>query len=120
SAEVPFTVFALFLGVSMSVTALPVLARILTDRRIHKSRMGVMALTCAAINDVTAWCMLAFVVSLVQARMMGALFTTFMAVAYIAVMFGVVRPGMARLALLYGTRGRLTQGVMAAVFTALL
>src|SRR6202167_3286443 len=52
-----------FLGVSMSVTAFPVLARILTDRGIHKTHMGAIALTCAAVDDVTAWCMLAFVVS---------------------------------------------------------
>ena len=60
-SDVPFTVFSLFMGVSMSVTAFPVLARILTDRRMHKTRMGVIALTCAAVDDVTAWCLLAFV-----------------------------------------------------------
>src|SRR5262249_15439418 len=52
SSDVPFTPFSLFLGVSMSVTAFPVLARILTDRRIHKTRMGAVALTCAAVDDV--------------------------------------------------------------------
>jgi Kef-type K+ transport system membrane component KefB len=120
SADVPFTLFALFLGVAMSITAFPVLARILTDRRIHKSPMGVMALTCAAVNDVVGWCLLAFVVSVVQARYAGGLFTTVMAIGYIAVMLLVIRPAMARLALLYGTRGRLTQGVMAMVSVALL
>src|SRR5207249_9673821 len=62
SREVTFTAFSLFLGISMSVTAFPVLARILTDRRLHQSRMGTLALTCAAVDDVTAWCLLAFVV----------------------------------------------------------
>lgn len=66
--DVPFTAFALFLGVSMSVTAFPVLARILTDRRMQTSALGVMALTCAAVDDVTAWCLLAFVVSVVHSR----------------------------------------------------
>ena len=66
--DVPFTVFALFLGVSMSVTAFPVLARILTDQEMSKSPMGALALTCAAIDDVTAWCLLALVVSIAQAR----------------------------------------------------
>src|SRR5262249_57889787 len=84
--DVPFTCFSLFLGVSMSVTAFPVLARILTDRRIHTTRMGVVALTCAAVNDVTAWCLLAFVVSVVQARVSGALLTAGMAVGFIAAM----------------------------------
>ncbi|HEY1586153.1 MAG TPA: cation:proton antiporter [Polyangia bacterium] len=118
--DVPFTVFSLFMGVSMSVTAFPVLARILTDRRMHKSRMGVIALTCAAIDDVTAWCLLAFVVSVAQARASGALVTFISAVGYIALIVFVARPAMVRLSRLYGIKGRLTQGVMAIVFVALL
>ncbi len=118
--DVPFTVFSLFMGVSMSVTAFPVLARILTDRRMHKSRMGVIALTCAAIDDVTAWCLLAFVVSVAQARASGAFITFASALGYIAMMVLVARPGMVRLSRLYGIKGRLTQGVMALVFVALL
>ena len=70
-AGVTFTSFALFIGVSMSITAFPVLARILGDRGLQKTRMGVMALTCAAIDDVTAWCLLAFVVSATQATRHG-------------------------------------------------
>lgn len=120
TSDVPFTCFSLFLGVSMSVTAFPVLARILTDRKIHKTRMGAIALTCAAVDDVTAWCMLAFVVSVAQAQTSGALTTLAMALGYIAVMLVVVRPGMVRLSLVYGNRGRLTQGVLAAIFVALL
>src|SRR6185503_13101133 len=73
--DVPFTVFALFLGVSMSVTAFPVLARILTDRRMHKGRLGTIALTCAAVDDVTAWCLLAFVVSVATSKTSSALIT---------------------------------------------
>ncbi|MGZ3440783.1 MAG: cation:proton antiporter, partial [Polyangia bacterium] len=118
--DVPFTVFSLFMGVSMSVTAFPVLARILTDRKMHKSRMGVIALTCAAIDDVTAWCLLAFVVSVAQARASGAAITFISAVGYIGLMVLVARPGMVRLSRLYGIKGRLTQGVMALVFVALL
>jgi len=118
--DVPFTCFSLFLGVSMSVTAFPVLARILTDRGIHKTRMGVIALTCAAVDDVTAWCMLAFVVSVARAQATGALATIAMALGFILLMIVVVRPAMVRLSLLYGNRGRLTQGVMASIFIALL
>ena len=54
--------FALFLGVAMSITAFPVLARILTDQRMTKTRIGTLALTCAAIDDVTAWCLLVVVI----------------------------------------------------------
>src|SRR6202522_195344 len=120
TSDVPFTCFSLFLGVSMSVTAFPVLARILTDRRIHKTRMGAIALTCAAVDDVTAWCMLAFVVSVARAEASGALATIAMALAVIVLMAVVVPPTVVRLSLLYGNRGRLTQGVMAAIFIALL
>ena len=63
-----YTSFALFMGVALAITAFPVLARILTDRGIDKTELGVMALTCAAIGDVAAWCLLAFVVGVVQAR----------------------------------------------------
>ena len=118
--DVPFTCFSLFLGVSMSVTAFPVLARILTDRGIHKTHMGAIALTCAAVDDVTAWCMLAFVVSVARAQAAGAVMTIAMALGFILLMILVVRPAMVRLSLLYGNRGRLTQGVMAAIFIALL
>jgi hypothetical protein len=55
TSDVPFTSFALFMGVAMSITAFPVLARILTDRGMHKSPLGVIALGCAATDDVTAW-----------------------------------------------------------------
>jgi K+:H+ antiporter len=120
SADVPFTSFALFLGVSMSVTAFPVLARILTDRKIHTTRMGAIAITCAAVDDVTAWCLLAFVVGVVQARVSGALATVLMSFGFIAAMILLVRPAMVRVARAYGNRGRLTQGVMTLVFVALL
>jgi Kef-type K+ transport system membrane component KefB len=99
--DVPFTVFALFLGVSMSVTAFPVLARILTDRAMQATRLGTVALTCAALNDVTAWCLLAFVVGVVQARMSGAWWTAVLTLVYVAVMFGVVRPLARRFAARY-------------------
>lgn len=90
--DVPFTSFALFMGVAMSVTAFPVLARILTDRRIHRTRLGIIALACAAVDDVSAWCLLAFVVSVAQARISGAVPTVLMTLAYIAGMFLVIRP----------------------------
>ncbi len=120
TSDVPFTCFSLFLGVSMSVTAFPVLARILTDRGIHKTHMGAIALTCAAVDDVTAWCMLAFVVSVARAQAAGAVVTIAMALGFILLMLAVVRPAMVRLSLVYGNRGRLTQGVMASIFIALL
>jgi Kef-type K+ transport system membrane component KefB len=120
SSDVPYTSFALFLGISMSVTAFPVLARILTDRRISKTRMGAIALTCAAVGDLTAWCLLALVVSIAQAQGAGALRTFSLAALYLIVMALVVRPLMGRLAVLYGNKGRLSQGLMATICVLLL
>jgi Kef-type K+ transport system membrane component KefB len=120
TSDVSFTDFALFLGVSMSVTAFPVLARILTDRRISKTRLGALALTCAAVDDVTAWCLLAFVVGVARAESAGFVRTVGWLAAYIGTMIIVVRPGMNRLAVVYGNKGRLTQGLMAIIFVMLL
>lgn len=89
---VPFTSFALFLGVSLSITAFPVLARILTERRLERTELGVLALGCAAAGDATAWCVLAFVVGVAQSAITGAITTTVLAATFIALMFVVVRP----------------------------
>ncbi len=120
SSDVPFTTFALFMGVSMSVTAFPVLARILTDRGIHKTRLGVIALTCAAVDDVSAWCLLAFVVSVAQANASSAVATLGMTCVYIMLMFAVVRPVVKRLVRKQELRQRLDQGTTAVVLVALL
>jgi Kef-type K+ transport system membrane component KefB len=96
NSGVPFTVFALFLGVSLSVTAFPVLARILTDLKISRSQMGVVALTCAAIDDVTAWCLLALVVSIAQERTSDALRTVLLTAALIFVVLKIVAPFVRR------------------------
>jgi Kef-type K+ transport system membrane component KefB len=90
--------FALFMGAAMSITAFPVLARILAERRLVSSRVGSISLACAAIGDVTAWCILAFVISIARAEeLSGALVTTTLAAAYIVFMLMVVRPVLRRL-----------------------
>ncbi len=96
SRDVPFDLFALFMGVAMSITAFPVLARILLDRGLHKTHLGVIAISCAAVDDVTAWCLLAVVASMAGARTGSALFTIALTLGYIAVMFMLVRPVIAR------------------------
>src|SRR5262249_34634332 len=68
SSDVPFPSFALFMAVAMSITAFPVLARILTDRNLARTEVGMIALAAAAINDVTAWCLLALVVGIARAE----------------------------------------------------
>lgn len=118
--HVSFVGFALFLGVSMSITAFPVLARILTDRNLQRTRMGTIALTCAAVDDVSAWCLLAVVVSLVQARLGGAVLTIVLTVAYIAAMFLIGGPVIRRFVPWIERFDRLTEGGIAAFFVALL
>ena len=64
---VPFLSFALFMGIAMSITAFPVLARIVQERGIHKTKLGAIVITCAAADDITAWCLLAAVIAIVKA-----------------------------------------------------
>ena len=118
-ANVSFTNFALFLGVSMSVTAFPVLARILTDRRMHTTPLGVVALTCAAVDDVTAWCLLALLVAVTKAEPMSAVVTVVLSLVYIAVMITVARPALGRWVRARDDRG-LTRSVMSVACVALL
>ncbi|HYM78947.1 MAG TPA: cation:proton antiporter [Candidatus Dormibacteraeota bacterium] len=64
--SVAFTSFALFMGAAMSITAFPVLARILAERDMLGSRLGTVAIACAAVDDVTGWCILAYIVVLIR------------------------------------------------------
>jgi Kef-type K+ transport system membrane component KefB len=91
-AGIGFTGFALFLGVAMSITAFPVLARILTDRNLETTPLGMMAMACAAVDDATAWCLLAIVVGIVRTQSGSAITVCLGAIAYILAMFIVVRP----------------------------
>ncbi|MDP1921321.1 MAG: cation:proton antiporter [Myxococcales bacterium] len=121
SPDVSFLSFALFLGVAMSVTAFPVLARILSERQLLTSRVGAITIACAAVDDVTAWCILAFVVAVARATGLGAaLWTTVMALAFIALMLFVVRPFLARLGRRVADRSGMTPTVTAVVLLLLL
>ncbi len=119
TSDVPFTSFALFMGVAMSITAFPVLARILTDRGLTRTELGVVALTCAATDDVTAWCLLALLSGVVQDQLSGLGFVLLGTAAYVAFMFVVVRPLLTWLTARYD-RGRLSVGVTALVFVGVL
>jgi Kef-type K+ transport system membrane component KefB len=110
--------FALFVGTAMSVTAFPVLARILTDRNMHRTRIGSVALASAATDDVLAWSLLAAVVAIAGAG--GQQFRLLLVPVYAGAMFGLVRPLLRRLADVYQRRGRLTPNVLATVLVGLL
>ena len=104
-----FTSFALFVGVAMSITAFPVLARILTDQRMQRTQMGIITLGCAATDNLTAWCLLALVVGVVQAKMGEAFLVLGLTAAFLAIMLLVVRPVVAHLLLAKTTAsGRVT------------
>lgn len=118
---VPFTSFALFMGVAMSITAFPVLARILTDRKMERTELGIVALGCAAADDVTAWCLLALIVGVAQAELTGVVVITAQAAAFVALMLLAVRPLAARLSSkVDGTAGPLHPLVVSGVFLAVL
>jgi Kef-type K+ transport system membrane component KefB len=119
NSGVPFTSFALFMGVAMSITAFPVLARILTDRGLHRTDLGVVALSCAATDDVTAWCLLAFVVGVAKAQVGEALMVSIKALVFIAIMFLLLRPVLKRLAS-HADADRLPRSAVAFVLIALL
>jgi Kef-type K+ transport system membrane component KefB len=119
SSNVPFMSFALFLGVAMSITAFPVLARILSDRCMLRTELGAIALSCAATDDVTAWCLLAFVVGVAQAQVGAGLLVAAGTLAYITLMFVLVRPLLRRVVARWDTEP-LPRGPIAFVFVALL
>lgn len=117
NSTVSFTAFALFLGAAMSITAFPVLARIITENNLQGTRLGTLALTCAAVDDVTAWCLLAVAIAVTRTNsMLGALPTIFESIIYIIFMVTVVRWFLQRLATFYRRKGRLTQLVVAGIY----
>jgi Kef-type K+ transport system membrane component KefB len=122
-AAVPFSAFALFIGIAMSITAFPVLARILEERRLTRSHLGVTAIACAAVDDVTAWCLLAVVIAIVRsAGLAGSVMTIALTLLFIAAMLFVVRPWVARIVgkRPEGWNGGLLAGIFSFVFASAL
>jgi Kef-type K+ transport system membrane component KefB len=117
-----FTGFALFMGAAMSVTAFPVLARILTERNLLQTRIGAVAIACAAIDDISAWSILAVVVALVRASAAHTSlgFTLLGSLVYLGFMLVVVKRGLRWLEAYYHARGRLTQDMLGALLLMVL
>jgi len=120
--SVSFAGFALFMGAAMSVTAFPVLARILTERNMLRTRVGSVAIACAAVDDVTAWCILAGIVVIVRASSLElpVWLTVSGLAAFVIVMGLVVRPALRRLEMVYEKRGNLTQDLIAIILLVVL
>ena len=118
---VEFLSFSLFMGIAMSITAFPVLARIVQERGIHKTRLGTIVITCAAADDITAWCLLAAVIAIVKAgSFVSSLYIIGLAFAYVMTMIFVVKPFLKRIGDLYKTKNKLNKPVVAIFFLTLI
>ena len=120
-SNVSFLSFALFMGIAVSITAFPVLARILQERNLTKTSLGTMVLTCAAADDVTAWCILAAVIAIIKAgSIISAVFTIFLAVAFVLFMAYIVRPWIKMISNKYANTEQLSKTLMILVFFIML
>lgn len=118
---VEFASFGLFMGIAMSITAFPVLARIVQERGMQKTKLGTIAITCAAADDITAWCILAVVIAIVKAgSFTSSLYVIGLAILYVIVMLKIVRPFLKRVGDLNSTRESLNKPVVAIFFITLL
>jgi Kef-type K+ transport system membrane component KefB len=118
---VAFMPFALFMGIALSITAFPVLARIVQERGIHKTKLGAIVITCAAADDITAWCILAAVIAIVKAgTFVSSLYIIGMAIVYVLTMLFVVKPFLKKIGELYATKNSLNKPVVAIFFLTLI
>ncbi|GAB6121732.1 cation:proton antiporter [Dysgonomonas termitidis] len=115
-----FLPFALFMGIAMSIAAFPVMARIIHERGINKTPLGAIIITCAAIDDITAWCLLAAVIAVVKAgSFASSLFIILLALLYVLAMFKIVRPFLKRIADLQLSGRTISKSVIGVFFLIL-
>lgn len=118
---VQFTSFALFIGIAMSITAFPVLARIVQERNLHKTKLGTVVITCAAADDITAWCVLASVIAIVKAgSFTSSIYVILMAIAYVFLMIKIVRPFLKRIGDLQASKNNINKPMVAIFFLTLI
>lgn len=121
SQQTAFLPFALFIGISMSITAFPVLARIIQERNMTRKPVGILTIASAANDDVTAWCLLAVVIAITKAGTLGgALYTVLLTFVYIAVMFVVVRPFLKKIGTLYSNKEVINKTFVSFIFLVLI
>lgn len=114
---ISFIAFALFLGAAMSITAFPVLARILTEKNLQNTRLGTLALSCAAVDDISAWCILAVAIAVTRTNsLVTAVPTILMAVAYVSLMLTGVRRLLGGIEGIYNRSKRLTPLLLAGIY----
>ncbi len=118
--KIPFLSFSLFIGIAMSITAFPVLARIIQEKGLTRSHLGSISLASAANDDITAWCLLAGVVAIAQAgSMLSAVYTILFAILYIALMFLVIRPFLRMIGHIYHNNEVVNKGMVGFMFIIL-
>ncbi|MDR6403575.1 MULTISPECIES: cation:proton antiporter [Chryseobacterium] len=118
---IQFSSFALFIAIAMSITAFPVLARIVQERNLHKTKIGTVVITCAAADDITAWCILAAVIAIVKAgSFSGSIFVILMAILYVFIMIKAVRPFLTRIAESQKGKGFISKALVAVFFLILI
>ena len=114
AAQTTFLPFALFIGISMSITAFPVLARIVQEKGLTKTQLGTVSIASAAINDVTAWCILAAVIAIAKTgSFVSSLYTILFAVIYVVIMLLLVRPFLKRVGEIYSNSEVLNKSIVA-------
>ena len=114
STYTDFLSFALFIGISMSITAFPVLARIVQEKGLTKSHLGTISIASAAFNDITAWCVLAAVIAISKTgSFTSSLYNIGFSVAYVLLMFVVVKPFLKRIGEIYKSSEVVTKSVFA-------
>jgi Kef-type K+ transport system membrane component KefB len=119
--HVSFISYALFIGISMSITAFPVLARIVQERGLTKTKLGSVVITCAAADDITAWCILAAVIAIVKAgSLLSAGYTILLAIGYVFLMLKVIRPFLRRMGDIYSNKEALSKPIVGVFFVTLL
>lgn len=118
--QTDFLSFALFIGISMSITAFPVLARIVQEKGLSKTHMGQISIASAAFNDVTAWCILAIVIAIAKTgSISSSLYTIALSIAYIVFMLMVVKPFLKKLGTIYHSSEVLNKTFIAFIFLLL-
>ena len=117
SSQTPFLSFALFIGIAMSITAFPVLARIIQEKGLTKSHLGTISLASAANGDITAWCLLAVVIAIAQTNsMLSAVYNILFSVLYMLIMFVVLRPFLRMVGQVYHNEEVIDKRMVAFIF----
>jgi Kef-type K+ transport system membrane component KefB len=121
SHQTGFFPFSMFMGIAMSITAFPVLARIIRDRKLTDTRLGILAISCAASDDVTAWCILAILIALIRSGSgMNGLWVVSLVILYSAIMLVPVRKGLEWIQSVYEKQKISYNTLMAILFSILL